>query len=67
LREKIKAEKNFLYRPENNPIWDLKVTDLLKKGELRNIELSEVQVNGENLLEYKQNKILVYKKLQVER
>jgi len=66
LREKIWAEKNFLYRPENNPIWDLKVTDLIKKWELRDIELWEIQVNIENLLEYKLNKILVYRKHQLE-
>jgi len=67
LREKIWAELNFLYRPENNPIWDLKVTDLLKKWELRDIDLSEIQVNSDNLLEYKKNKVLVYRELQIER
>lgn len=67
LREKIKAEKNFLYKPENNPIWDLKIEELLKTWELRKITLSEIQVNYENLLEYKQNNILVYREDLIER
>jgi hypothetical protein len=67
LREKIGAELNFLYRPKNKPIWDLKVNNLLKSWELRNIYLSEIQVNSNNLLEYKKNKVLVYQDHQLER
>jgi hypothetical protein len=67
LREKLWAEINFLYRPENNPIWDLKVTDLLQNNELINLDLSDISVWIGSLLEYKSNKVLVYQKHQLER
>ena len=67
LRWKIWADLNLLYMPENNPIWDLKIEKLLKNWELQDLDISEIQVNSDNLLEYKQNKILLYKQTQVER
>ena len=67
LREKIWAEINFLYRPKNKPIWDLKVENLVKNRELFNLDLSEVKVSSNELLEYKWVKVLLYKQTQVER
>jgi len=67
LRKKINAELNFLYKPENNPVWDIKLETLLKNWELRDLEINEISVSTENLLEYKQYKVLVYQKHQLER
>ncbi|MDQ7009027.1 MAG: hypothetical protein Q9M94_01920 [Candidatus Gracilibacteria bacterium] len=67
LREKLNANLNFLYKPGNNPIWDLKLEILLKKLELRDLEINEISVSSDLLLEYKQNKVLVYQKHQLER
>ncbi len=67
LRKKIWADLNLLYRPENNPIWDLKVETLLKNWELNNLYLPEIKVNPQELLEYKQNKIILFRETQVER
>jgi len=67
LRKILKADLNFLYEPDNKPIWDLKVENLLNKLELRDLELNEISISADNLLEYKHNKILVYQKHQLER
>jgi hypothetical protein len=67
LRTILWAELNHLYRPENKPIWDLKVNELLENKELRHLQINEISVWIENLLEYKQNNVLIYKEYQVER
>lgn len=67
LRKKIWAELNYLYRPENKPIWDLWVAKLLEYWEIWNLKLDDIQVWIEWLLEYKWNKVLVYQKHQLER
>ena len=67
LRKKIKADLNMFYKPLNNPVWDLKLEKLLENKELRGLNLNEISVWINNLLEYKNYKVIVYQDYQLER